>query len=70
MIDYCQLILQLHQNNHEFLYNISHDILIEEIDKYNIDKNIRQLTKNDIKQVSISLLDEVKYNDNFISILF
>jgi hypothetical protein len=66
MIDYCQLILQLHQNNNESLYNISQNILIKEIDKYNIDKKIRQLTNNDIKQVSISLLNKVKYNYDFI----
>jgi hypothetical protein len=59
MIDYCQVILQIHQMNNKDWYNISRDILIQQIDKYNIDKNVRQLTKNDIEQVSISLLDKV-----------
>lgn len=45
--------------NNKDWYNISRDILIQQIDKYNIDKNVRQLTKNDIEQVSISLLDKV-----------
>jgi len=60
MIDYCQIILHIHQMNNKDWYNISRDILIQQIDKYNIDKNVRQLTKNDIEQVSISLLDKVK----------
>jgi hypothetical protein len=70
MIDYCQAILQLHQLNNESLYNISRDILIKQIDKYNLDKNVHQLTKNNIEQVSISLLNKVKYYYDFIYLFF
>ena len=62
MIDYCQVILQLHQMNGGSWYNISRDILVNQIDKYNLDKGVRQLSKNDIQRVSTLLLDKVKHN--------
>jgi hypothetical protein len=66
MIDYCQVILQLRQMNSQSWYNISRDILIREIDNYDLNKKVHQLTKNDIELVAISLLNQVKYRYNFL----
>jgi hypothetical protein len=66
MIDYCQVILQLRQMNSQSWYNISRDILIREIDNYDLNKKVHQLTKNDIELVAISLLNRVKYHYDFL----
>lgn len=59
MIDYCQVVLQLRQMNNPLWYNISRDILIERIQKYDLVKSIHQLKKTDIEQVSLLILDKV-----------
>jgi hypothetical protein len=41
-------------------YNISHSILSKQIDEYNLDEKVRQLSKKDIEQVATSLLNKVK----------
>lgn len=63
MIDYCQVILELHQVNGKSWYNTSRDILLKQIVLYNLNTKVRQLSKQDIEQVSISLLDKVKFFD-------
>ena len=60
MIDYCQVVLQLRQMNNPSWYNISRDILIERIEKYNLDKSLHQLNKTDIEQVSLLILNKVR----------
>lgn len=59
MIDYCQVILQLQQMNNNSWKNTSHDILVQQIQKYSVEKNVRQLTKDKIEQVAILILDKV-----------
>jgi hypothetical protein len=59
MIDYCQVILQLRQLNNNSWYTTSREMLMQQIEKYSVEKNVRQLTKDEIKQVSILILDKV-----------
>jgi hypothetical protein len=59
MIDYCQVILQLRQLNNSSWYTTSREMLMQQIEKYSVEKNVRQLTKDEIKQVSILILDKV-----------
>ncbi len=59
MIDYCQVILQLQQMNRNSWYNISLDVLMQQVKRYSVEKDVRQLAKNDIEQVSILILDKV-----------
>lgn len=56
MIDYCQTLIEL---NDQYWYKTSQDILIQQIEKYNLDKKVRQLSKDNIKQLSIFLLNKV-----------
>jgi len=41
-------------------YNISHNILSKQIDEYNFNKKVRQVSKKGIEQVATSLLNKVK----------
>jgi len=59
MIDYCQVILQLRQLNNNSWYTTSSEMLMQQIQKFSVEKNVRQLTKDEIKQVSILILDKV-----------
>jgi preprotein translocase subunit SecG len=58
MIDYCQVILQLQQMDRNSWYNISLDVLMQQVKRYSVEKDVRQLAKNDIEQVSILILDK------------
>ena len=40
-------------------YNISRDILSQQLNEYNLDGSPRQITKDDVEQMSISLLNRV-----------
>ena len=60
MIDYCQVVIELRRMNNPSWYNISREILSEQITKYNLDGKVRQLTRNDIEQVSLLILNKVK----------
>ncbi|CAF4823001.1 unnamed protein product, partial [Rotaria sp. Silwood1] len=69
MIDYCEVILNLRQinNNQISWYNISRDILIQEIAQYDLDPKVRQLTKKNIEDIAISLLNNCFYTSLSIS---
>jgi hypothetical protein len=72
MIDYCRLIqhidriqskqIKLHDAIHSSTswYNLSRDILIEQIDRYNIGPKVRQISKLDMQEIAGSLLDKVR----------
>lgn len=40
-------------------YNTSLDILSQQLNEYKLDSKLRQLTKDDVKELSVSLLDRV-----------
>ncbi|CAF0995483.1 unnamed protein product [Rotaria sordida] len=71
MIDYCEVILNLRQITHDKIswYNISRDILIQQIIQYDLDPKVHQLTKNDIQEVAISLLNKCFYTTSISSSL-
>ncbi len=43
----------------ESWYNITCDILAKQIEQYELDGKVRQLSKDNIKQIAVSLLDKV-----------
>jgi hypothetical protein len=43
----------------ESWYNISRDILTKQIEQYELDEEVQQLTKENIEQIAMSLLDQV-----------
>jgi hypothetical protein len=45
----------------ESWYNISRDILTKQIEKYELDNEVRQLTKENIELIAVSLLDQVNH---------
>ncbi|CAF2437714.1 unnamed protein product [Rotaria sp. Silwood2] len=59
MIDFCQ----------ETWYNISREILAEQIEKYELDEEVQQLTKENIEQIAMSLLDNCFYASSSITSL-
>jgi hypothetical protein len=40
-------------------YNLSRDLLVDELNEYNLNSLVRQLTKDDLEQVARQLLDTV-----------
>jgi len=40
-------------------YYISRDILAKQIEQYELDEEVQQLTKENIEQIAMSLLDQV-----------
>jgi len=43
----------------ESWYNITLDILEKQIEQYELDEEVRQLAKDDIEDIAVSLLDKV-----------
>ncbi|UJR26824.1 hypothetical protein I4U23_008137 [Adineta vaga] len=59
MIDFCQVILKVRElaNETESWYNISRNILMKQIENYELEE-VRQLKKSDIEAIAISLLNK------------
>ncbi|CAF1082408.1 unnamed protein product [Adineta steineri] len=60
MIDFCQVVLKVRYltNETESWYGISRNILTKQIEEYEHEDGVRQLSTEDIKLIAISLLDK------------
>ncbi len=54
----------------ESWYNSSRDILAKQIQQYELDKDVRQLTKENIEQIAVSLLDQVNIFIEYLILQF